>query len=89
MIRKKRKLSVKKIVRFLIVLLVIGIIIFLGIKFFKRGVSNPVKRSVDMYLASEINEVTLYNFVKETDEEAAKIVRRIFTLCRINYFWKH
>ena len=79
--RKKRKLSVKKVIRFLIFIVILALIIYFAINnSFSKGSINIVKKSVDKYLASDINIIDLYNYTE--DEEGNKLLDKTSTSFR-------
>lgn len=65
--KKKRKLSIKKIIRFVIFILLILLIIYGIINLFGSKIFD-LKKSVDKYLASDVNTVNLYTYSKVNDE---------------------
>jgi len=73
MIRKKRRLNVKKLVLFILVVLIIIFSVILGIKFLVGSKKHNFKKSYDMYLASDINTIDLFNYIEESDDNVASI----------------
>ena len=79
--RKKRKLSVKKIIRFLIFIVILALIIYFAVNnSFSKTSINIVKKSMDKYLASDNNIIDLYNYIE--DEEGNKLLDKIGTSFR-------
>jgi len=72
--RKKRRLNVKRLILFIMVVaIVIGLLIFGLTKILSNGDRASLKKSVDKYLASDINLVDLYTYTKATEESGAKV----------------
>jgi len=71
--RNKRKLSVKKIIRFLLILFVVASLLFVMIKLIFGNGKEPEKKTVFKYLASDITTVDLFNYTEATKESQAVI----------------
>ena len=71
--RRKRKLRVKRLILFIVIILVIIFAIFGLIKFLSKGDNVTLKKSIDKYLASDINLVDLYTYTEATEETDEKI----------------
>ena len=69
--RKKRKISIKKIVKFLIVILVIILLVFGLIKLLSSDNDIVKKKSINKYLASNVSTVDLYSYTEATEDVAA------------------
>ena len=64
---KKRKLSIKKIIRFIIIILLIFIIVYGVVNLFGDDKFGS-KKIVEKYLASDNNTVNLYTYSDENNE---------------------
>lgn len=69
--RKKRKISIKKICKFFIVVLVIILLVFGLIKLLSSDNDIVKKKSINKYLASNVSTVDLYSYTEATEDVAA------------------
>ena len=70
--RKRRRISIKKIIRFMLILIIAGLIVF-GITklFFSKGIN--LKKNTDKYIASDVGSVDIYGYVDSDDSMLEKI----------------
>ena len=80
--RTKRKLNIKKLIIFLFIVFIIGLV-FLGIiKLLSENYYNLDKKSLEKYLASETAIVNLYNYISSVDDEEEKKFENVDSLVR-------
>jgi len=80
--RTKRKLNIKKLIIFLFIVFIIGLV-FLGIiKLLSGNYYNLDKKSLEKYLASETAIVNLYNYISSVDDEEEKKFENVDSLVR-------
>lgn len=71
--RTKRKLNIKKILLFIIIIIVISLLTFGIIKLFSNGENIVLKKNVSKYLASEINLVDLYSYNMQEESKVLEV----------------
>ena len=71
--RTKRKLNIKKLFLFISFILIVGLSFWWISNLLFKGESIILKKSVDKYLASDVNSVNLYTYVEATEEELARL----------------
>ena len=76
--RNKRKINFKKVFLFLVVVIVVCLLIFGITKLFLKSGGKILKKNYNMYLASDVNLVDLYNYVSsssdDSDEKSFEVV---------------
>ena len=80
--RTRRKLNVRKLVTFFVVVLVIILLIIGASKLLSKSSGISLKKSVDKYLASNINVVDLYDYVSATEGEEEKKLEKVDEIVR-------
>ena len=80
--RTRRRLNVRKLVTFIVVVLIIILLIFGIVKLFSNNKGTNSKKSIDKYLASNINAVDLYNYVSISEGEEEKKLDKVDEIVR-------
>ena len=80
--KRRRKLNVKKLIVFLFTVSIIILLLFGVVKLLSNTYSIVNKKSVEKYLASEINSVDLYDYVSQTDSDLEKTFEKVDTIVR-------
>ena len=80
--RKKRKMNFKKIFLFFIVIVIVILLIFGITKLFSKSGGKLLKKNFNMYLASDVNLVDLYNYVSSSDDNSEKSFEIVDSLVR-------
>ena len=80
--KRRRKLNVKKLIVFLFTVSIIILLLFGVVKLLSNTYSLIDKKSVEKYLASEINSVDLYDYVSQTDSDLEKTFEKVDTIVR-------